>query len=135
MGRIKQFLSARTLLSCIVDATQAWLIAEFGPNSDEKGGGYCSINDKGGMVGPHTTCVLQDALEVDAFAQSDEAFAAEALFEAYKTGTAEDVKSCIAKKNIFFDLDNNVSTVFPNFPNPLPWRSCLHLLDLPGYER
>ena len=52
---------------------------------------------------------MQDALEVDSFAQSEEAFAAEALFEAYRTGTAEDVQKCITKRPIFFDLDNNVS--------------------------
>ena len=52
---------------------------------------------------------MQDALEVDSFAQSEEAFAAEALFEAYRTGTAEDVQKCISKRPIFFDLDNSVS--------------------------
>jgi len=52
---------------------------------------------------------LQDALEVDAFAQSEEAFAAEALFDAYRSGSAEDIQLCISKKSIFFDLDNNVS--------------------------
>jgi len=67
--------------------------------------------------GHQAWAVYQDALEVDAFAQSDEAFAAEALFEAYKTGTAEDVKSCIAKKNIFFDLDNNVARCAKKLPN------------------
>ena len=53
-------------------------------------------------------CGSQDALEVDSFSQSEEAFAAESLFDAYRTGSAEDIKRCISKRSIFTDLDNQV---------------------------
>lgn len=51
---------------------------------------------------------MQDALAVDTFERSEEAFAAEALFDAYRAGTDEEIKQCINKKSIFMDLDNQV---------------------------
>ena len=48
----------------------------------------------------------QDALGVEAFQRSDHAFAAEELFNAYRSGTAAEVKSCVAAKAVFLDLDN-----------------------------
>jgi hypothetical protein len=45
---------------------------------------------------------------VDAFATSDEAFAAQALLEAYRTGNVEEVKKCIESHHMFLELDNQV---------------------------
>lgn len=53
--------------------------------------------------------LLQDAMEVGVFARSEEAFAAEALFDAFSTGSPEDIKRCITQKSIFKDLDNQVT--------------------------
>ncbi len=55
-------------------------------------------------------CLLQDALGVTAFSSSEEAFVAEALFEAYRSQDAEAVKSVVKAKHILSDLDNAVST-------------------------
>ena len=51
---------------------------------------------------------MQDALGVDAFARSEEALAAEAVFEAYRLGSREDIQQCVKKHSIFADLDNQV---------------------------
>ena len=53
----------------------------------------------------------QDALNVDAFSSSDEAFAADALFLAYKSGQEDSVRKLIKDKSIFKNLDNQVSGV------------------------
>lgn len=45
---------------------------------------------------------------VDEFATSDEAFAADALFEAYRSGDAAEVKKCIQTHSLFLELDNQV---------------------------
>lgn len=45
---------------------------------------------------------------MDNFASSDEAAAAEALFDAYRSGGVEEVRSCIKGRNIFLELDNQV---------------------------
>ena len=45
---------------------------------------------------------------MDAFSSSEEAFAAEALLEAYKLGSKKEVQQSIAKHSIFRDLDNQV---------------------------
>ena len=55
---------------------------------------------------------VQDALEVEIFARSEEAFAAEALLESYKLASVQEVQQSIAKHPIFRDLDNQVS-LFP----------------------
>lgn len=54
---------------------------------------------------------MQDALGVDAFARSEEAVAAEAVFDAYRLGTKEDIQQCVKKHSIFTDLDNQVCFV------------------------
>lgn len=61
---------------------------------------------------------FQDALEVDAFSRSEEAQAGEALFDAYRAASEEDVKRCISKRSIFLDLDNQVKgrSYFPLAP-------------------
>ena len=46
---------------------------------------------------------------MDAFAQSEEAFAAEALFGAYRSGDADEVKRCVSSRRLFLDLDNQVT--------------------------
>ena len=51
---------------------------------------------------------MQDAMGVDSFASSDGAFAAEALFEAYKSGDVEEVRKCIQNNSTFMELDNQV---------------------------
>lgn len=43
-----------------------------------------------------------------AFSSSDEACAAEALFQAYRSGDAGTVKECVASQPSFLELDNQV---------------------------
>ncbi len=50
----------------------------------------------------------QDAMGVDSFASSDGAFAAEALFEAYRSGDAAEIQNCVKEHNAFLELDNQV---------------------------
>lgn len=47
----------------------------------------------------------QDALAVSDFASSDEAFAAEALFESFEKGDSEAIKECIKSKHCFSTLE------------------------------
>ena len=49
---------------------------------------------------------VQDALEVETFSSSDEAFAAEALFDAYRTGDPEAVVKLVKKNQTLSNLDN-----------------------------
>lgn len=65
--------------------------------------------------------VSQDALGVSNFSSSDEAFVAEALFEAYRSQDVEEVKRVVKAKHVLSDLDNAVRL-------PLPWRPhlCSH---------
>lgn len=51
---------------------------------------------------------MQDAMGVDSFASSDGAFAAEALFEAYRSGDGEEVRKCVQGHSAFLELDNQV---------------------------
>lgn len=51
---------------------------------------------------------MQDAMGVDTFATSDGAFAAEALFDAYRSGDAEEVRKCVQTHSTFMELDNQV---------------------------
>ena len=67
--------------------------------------------------------IVQDALEVDAFSRSEEAQAAEDLFDAYRAGSNEDVKQCVSKRSVFLDLDNQVklcpNLAWPEYPEAL----------------
>ena len=54
---------------------------------------------------------FQDALGVTAFSSSEEAFVAEALFEAYRSQDAEAVKGVVKAKHILSDLDNAVGAL------------------------
>ena len=56
----------------------------------------------------HMQHALQDALGVDAFTSSDEAFAAEALLEAYRSGDPDAVASVVKAKACFASMDNQV---------------------------
>lgn len=51
---------------------------------------------------------MQDAMGVDTFASSDGAFAAEALFDAYRSGDNEEVRKCTQTHSAFIELDNQV---------------------------
>ena len=78
---------------------------------------------------------LQDALGVEAFSRSEQAFAAEDLFNAYQSADAGAIRKCISSKPIFLDLDNQVHSCLvplqPTFHGPHillsePWAaSCL----------
>ena len=59
---------------------------------------------------------VQDAMEVEVFSSSDEAFAAEALFQAYRSGDAEEVKRCVAQTGAFLELDNQVVRLAKRLP-------------------
>lgn len=52
--------------------------------------------------------LCQDALAVDAFSTSEQAFGAEKLLEAYRSGDPEAVRKSIASQSLFLDLDNQV---------------------------
>lgn len=56
---------------------------------------------------------MQDALGVDAFSSSEQAFAAEKLLEAYRCGDAGAVRKSVASQNLFLDLDNQVMRAYP----------------------
>lgn len=58
---------------------------------------------------PLGTIVVQDALEVAVFTTSEEAFGADDLFNAYRSGSADEVKAVIASKSLFMNLDNQAS--------------------------
>ena len=45
---------------------------------------------------------------MEPFSSSDEAFAAEALFQAYRSGDAAQVRQCVASTRTFLELDNQV---------------------------
>ena len=54
--------------------------------------------------------VLQDALAVESFTSSKEAFAADDLMEAYRSGDAAHVQKVVATNFLFRELDNQVSS-------------------------
>lgn len=56
----------------------------------------------------------QDALGVSNFSSSDEAFVAEALFEAYRSQDVEEVKRVVKAKHVLSDLDNAVRLSLPS---------------------
>ena len=60
----------------------------------------------------------QDALGVSAFSSSQEAFVAEALFEAYRSQDAEAVKRVVKAKHVLSDLDNAVRPNWPIYSTP-----------------
>ena len=51
---------------------------------------------------------------MDAFCNSQQAYAAEELFDAYRKADAEAVKSVVASKSVFTDLDNQVTATMPS---------------------
>lgn len=52
--------------------------------------------------------VYQDVMDVASFASSEEAFSADALFEAYRSGKPEKVKAVVAAKSAFKHMDSQV---------------------------
>ncbi|KAI8471813.1 MAG: hypothetical protein J3K34DRAFT_415829 [Monoraphidium minutum] len=60
--------------------------------------------------------VFQDAMHVDAFASSDEAFAADALFSAYAAGDAGTVRTLVQSKPAFRQLDASVGRLAVKLP-------------------
>jgi gamma-soluble NSF attachment protein len=58
----------------------------------------------------------QDALAVDAFISSDEAFAADALLAAYRTGDETAVASTVKSNPVFNYLDNQVARLAKRLP-------------------
>ena len=67
---------------------------------------------------------LQDALCVSAFCTSQEAFAAEDLFSAYRSGAADEVRAAAAKP-LFKTIDISVS------PKPQALSACRQLRPPP----
>lgn len=53
--------------------------------------------------------ILQDALAVESFTSSKEAFAADDLMEAFRSGDAAQVQKVVADNFLFRELDNQVS--------------------------
>ena len=54
--------------------------------------------------------ILQDALAVESFTSSKEAFAADDLMEAFRSGDAAQVQKVVATNFLFRELDNQVSS-------------------------
>lgn len=61
--------------------------------------------------------VYQEVLGVDMFATSDEAFAADALFEAYRSGNAELIRKVVASKTVFKFLDASIGRLAMKLPS------------------
>ncbi|WIA40993.1 hypothetical protein OEZ86_004636 [Tetradesmus obliquus] len=60
--------------------------------------------------------VFQDVLGIEAFTKSDEAFAADALFLAYQSGSAEKVQAVVQAKQSFKQLDNQLARLAVKLP-------------------
>ena len=54
--------------------------------------------------------ILQDALAVESFTSSKEAFAADDLMEAFRSGDTAQVQKVVAANFLFRELDNQVSS-------------------------
>ncbi|KAF6259209.1 gamma-soluble NSF attachment protein-like protein [Scenedesmus sp. NREL 46B-D3] len=60
--------------------------------------------------------VFQDVLGINNFTKSDEAFAADALFLAYQSGSAEKVQTVVQGKQSFKQLDNQLARLAVKLP-------------------
>ncbi|KAJ9532770.1 hypothetical protein QJQ45_010880 [Haematococcus lacustris] len=60
--------------------------------------------------------VFQDALAIDAFVSSEEAFAADALFSAYRSGEEDEVQRVVKSKSVFKQLENQVARLAMKLP-------------------
>lgn len=58
----------------------------------------------------------QDALGVDNFMSSDEAFAADALFDAYRSGDPAAIQAAVKRSAVFSNLDNQVARLARKLP-------------------
>ncbi|PNW80293.1 hypothetical protein CHLRE_08g385700v5 [Chlamydomonas reinhardtii] len=61
---------------------------------------------------------FQDAMGVEAFAHTEEAFAADALFEAYRNNDADAVQALVKSKSQFKHMDHCVAKLALRLPNP-----------------
>ncbi|GIL76647.1 hypothetical protein Vretimale_8842 [Volvox reticuliferus] len=82
---------------------------------------------------------FQDAMAVDSFANSNEAFAADALFEAYRSKNEEAISSLVKSKAIFKQLDHQVARLATRLPSPASkvrrmGRKLRHLMAEPEEE-
>lgn len=59
---------------------------------------------------------FQDCLQIDAFVSSDEAFSADALFNAYRSGMEEAVQKVVKDRSAFKHLDNHVARTAVKLP-------------------
>lgn len=59
---------------------------------------------------------FQDAMNVDIFSSSDEAFAADALFDAYRTADADAITGVIKANHIFTALDSQIVRLVKKLP-------------------
>ncbi|PNH04847.1 hypothetical protein TSOC_008997 [Tetrabaena socialis] len=55
---------------------------------------------------------------VEAFAHTEEAFAADALFEAYRNNDEEGIASIVKSKQLFKHLDHQVARLATRLPSP-----------------
>mmetsp|Transcript_14044 Transcript_14044/g.24630 ORF Transcript_14044/g.24630 Transcript_14044/m.24630 type:complete len:324 (-) Transcript_14044:140-1111(-) len=62
---------------------------------------------------------FQDAMEVDVFANSKEAFAADELFQLYRNQDEEGISAFVRKKGEFKSLDNKIAKIAMQLPSPL----------------
>lgn len=58
----------------------------------------------------------QDALGVENFSSSDEAFAADSLFDAYRSGEAAVIQETVKRNAVFTNLDNQVARLARKLP-------------------
>jgi gamma-soluble NSF attachment protein len=61
--------------------------------------------------------IYQDALGIDAFSRSDEAFAADSLFEAYRTASVEAIQGAVKGHRCFLNLENQLARLAKGLPN------------------
>ncbi|MEW5302345.1 MAG: hypothetical protein WDW36_005142 [Sanguina aurantia] len=59
---------------------------------------------------------FQDCMQVESFCSCDEAFAADALLQQFRSGTAESIKQVVASKACFRNLDNQVGKLAVRLP-------------------
>ncbi|GFR45409.1 hypothetical protein Agub_g6785 [Astrephomene gubernaculifera] len=61
---------------------------------------------------------FQDAMAVEAFASSEEAFAADALFEAFRTADVATITAAVSSRSHFKQLDHQIARLATRLPAP-----------------
>lgn len=74
----------------------------------------------------------QDALRINAFASSDEAFAADALFEAYRTASVEVIQGAVRGHRCFLNLENQLARLAKGLPNEVDLKKMAEKLGVLG---